>query len=143
MLVLDGHESHESVKFQDYCKANNIIALCLPAYSSYLTQLLDIGCFSVLKRTYGCQIEDFMKTYINYITKIEFFMAFKTAYLQSITVQNAKAGFRGAGLVPFYPQAVLSKLDDKLRIPTPTGPLSADKDPWVSQTPYNPTDIFS
>ena len=34
MLVLDGHESHESAAFQEYCKANNIITLCLPTHSS-------------------------------------------------------------------------------------------------------------
>jgi hypothetical protein len=122
MLVLDGHESHESVAFQEYCKSHNIITLGLPAYSSHLTQPLDVGCFSVLKRAYGRQIEDFIKAHINHITKVEFFMAFKTAYLQSITVQNAQARFRGAGLIPFDPQAVISKLDAKLRTPTPTAP---------------------
>lgn len=142
MLVLDGHESHESAAFQEYCKSHNIITLGLPAHSSHLTQPLDIGCFSVLKRAYGRQIEDFIKAHINHITKVEFFMAFKTAYLQSITVQNARAGFRGAGLIPFDPQAVISKLDVKLRTPTPTSPPSADADPWVSQTPHNPTDAL-
>ncbi|KFY24886.1 hypothetical protein V493_04968 [Pseudogymnoascus sp. VKM F-4281 (FW-2241)] len=143
MLVLDGHESHESIAFQDYCKSNNIITLGLPAHSSHITQPLDVGCFSVLKRMYSRQIEGFMKAYINHITKVEFFMAFKTAYQQSITVQNAQAGFRGAGLVPFDPKAVISKLDVKLRTPTPTRPPSADTDPWVSQTPHNPTEALS
>src|SRR5438270_13719636 len=100
MLVLDGHKSYESVAFEEYCKAYNIITLGLPAHSSHLTQPLDVGCFSVLKRAYSRQIEDFIKAYINYITKVEFFMAFKTAYLQSIIVQNAKAGLRGAVLIP-------------------------------------------
>jgi DDE superfamily endonuclease/helix-turn-helix, Psq domain len=142
MLVLDGHESHESAAFEEYCKAHNIITLGLPAHSSHLTQPLDVGCFSVLKRAYSRQIEDFIKAHINHITKVEFFIAFKTAYLQSITIQNAKAGFRGAGLVPFNPQAVISKLDVKLRTPTPTRPPSADADHWVSQTPHNPTDAL-
>lgn len=143
MLVLDGHESHESIAFQDYCKPNNIITLRLPAHSSHITQPLDVGCFSVLKRIYSRQIEGFMKAYINHITKVEFFMAFKTAYQKSITVQNAQAGFRGACLVPFDPEAVISKLDVKLRTPMPTGPPSADTDPWVSQTPHNPTEALS
>jgi hypothetical protein len=80
-----------------------------------------------------------MKAYINHITKVEFF----TAYQQSITVQNAQAGFRRAGLVPFDPEAVISKLDVKLRTPTPTGPPSAETDPWASQTPHNPTEALS
>ena len=103
MLVLDGHKSYESAAFNDYCKAYNIITFGLPAHSSYLTQLLDVGCFSFLKQAYSYQIEDFIKVYINYITKVEFFIAFKGAYLQLITVENARAGFRGASLVPFDP----------------------------------------
>jgi hypothetical protein len=143
MLVLDGHESHDSAEFQEYCKAHNIITLCLPPHSSHLTQPLDVGCFSVLKRAYGRQIETFIKAHINHITKVEFFLAFKAAYEQSITIQNAKAGFRGAGLVPFDPQVVISKLDVKLRTPTPTRPPSADANPWTSQTPRNPNDALS
>lgn len=92
MLVVDGYESHESAEFQEYCKAHNIITLRLPPHSSHLAQPLDIGCFSVLKRAYGQQIEMFIKANINHITKVEFFLAFTTAY---------KEWFRGAGLVPF------------------------------------------
>lgn len=37
MLVLDGHESHQSVEFEEFCKAHNIITICLPPHSSHLT----------------------------------------------------------------------------------------------------------
>jgi len=80
MLVRDGYESYNSAEFQFYCKLNNIVPLCLPAYSSHLTQLLDVGCFSVLKRSYSLQIEHLIKAYINHISKVEFFIAFKVAY---------------------------------------------------------------
>ncbi len=74
---------------------------------------------------------------------MEFFLAFAAVYKELITVQNAQAGFRGAGLVPFDPQAVISKLDVRLRTPSPTRPPSADANPWVSQTPRNPSDALS
>jgi hypothetical protein len=89
ILVLDRHESHESAIFQEYYKSNNIVTLCLPPHSSHLTQPLDVGCFSVLKRVYGRQIETFIKAHINHISKVEFFLAFKAAYEQSITIQNS------------------------------------------------------
>jgi DDE superfamily endonuclease len=143
MLVLDRHESYESAAFQDYCKTNNIITLCLPLYLSYLTQLLDVGCFSVLKQMYGRQIKTFIKAYINHITKVKFFLAFHTVYKQSITPENAIAGFCRAGLVPFNPDTVLLKLDVKLRTPTPTRTPPTDTNPWVSQTPHNPRDALS
>jgi hypothetical protein len=96
-----------------------------------------------LKRAYSRQIETFIKAHINHITKVEFFLAFTAAYKESMTTQNCQAGFRGAGLVPFDPQAVLSKLDVKLRTPTPPRTPPTDVDPWVSQTPLNPTEALS
>ena len=129
ILVLDKYKSYESAEFQEYYKAYNIITLGLPPYSSYLTQPLDIRCFSVLKRVYSRQIKTFIKAYINYITKVEFFLAFIVVYKELIIAQNAQAGFRGASLVLFNPQVILSKLDVKLRTPTPPRAPSSDADP--------------
>jgi hypothetical protein len=143
MIVLDGHESHLSVQFEEFCKEKNIITLCLPAHSSHLTQPLDIGCFAVLKRMYGRELEMFIKAHIHHITKTEFLLAFKAAHFKAMTAANAQSGFRGAGLVPYDPQVVLSKLDIKLRTPTPTGPPSAETNPWVSQTPHHPNEAIS
>jgi hypothetical protein len=70
-------------------------------------------------------------------------LVFYATYNQSITTQNAKAGFRGARLVPFDPQVVLLKLDIKLQTPTPNRPPFITTNPWVSQTPRNPTDALS
>lgn len=143
MLVLDGHESHQSVDFEAYCKDHNIIPICLPPHSSHITQPLDVEVFSALKRAYGHEINTFIRAYINSISKVEFFLAFHAAYKRSITISNILGGFRGAGLIPYDPQAVISKLDVKLRTPTPTSPLETNADPWVSQTPHNPTEALS
>jgi hypothetical protein len=61
LLVLDGYKSHHSAEFEVYCKEHNIITLCMPAYSSYILQPLDVGCFSPLKQAYGRQIEEMMR----------------------------------------------------------------------------------
>ncbi|EFQ89076.1 hypothetical protein PTT_14797 [Pyrenophora teres f. teres 0-1] len=50
LLVIDGHESHNSLEFQQYCKENKIITLYMPPYSSHLLQPLNVGCFSPLKK---------------------------------------------------------------------------------------------
>ncbi len=60
-----------------------------------------------------------------------------------MTERNIAGGFRGAGLVPFDAQAVLSRLDVKLRTPTAARSPAAEADPWVSQTPHNPTEAIS
>lgn len=137
LLVLDGHESHHSAEFEEYCKENNIITLCMPPHSSHLLQPLDIGCFSVLKRSYGKEIEKLMRNHIHHITKPDFFLAFHAAFRATFHPENVRGGFRGTGLVPFDPEKVISQLDIKLRTPTPTGPPSAQSDSWVSKTPQN------
>src|SRR3954453_12214742 len=103
MLVLDGHSSHMSVKFDEYCKAHNIVAIGLPPYSSHLTQPLDVSCFGVLKRNYGSELDVFIKVHITHITKTEFFIAFQNVYRKTMTQDNIKAGFRSSGLVPYDP----------------------------------------
>lgn len=135
LLILDGHESHHSTEFELYCQEHNIITLCMPAHSSHLLQPLDVGCFGPLKQSYGRQIEGFMRAHINHISKLEFLCAFCEAWITSITEKNIKGGFTGAGLVPFDPERVLSKLDVQLRTPTPPDLLLQATQTWVSKTP--------
>lgn len=143
MLMLDGHGSHQSVEFEAYCKDHNIVPICLPPHSSHITQPLDVGLFSPLKRAYGKEIDTFVRAHINHITKVEFFLAFRAAYTACMTAENVAGGFRGAGLVPYNPQTVLSRLDTRLRTPTPASSPAAEADPWVSQTPHDPTEAIS
>jgi len=91
----------------------------MPPYSLYLLQLLDVSCFGPLKQAYGRQVEDLIRIYINYISKLEFLCSFREAFFTSITEKNIQGGFVGAGLVPFDLERVLSKLDVKLRILIP------------------------
>jgi hypothetical protein len=119
LLVIDGHESHDSLEFQQYCKGNKIITVCMPAHSSHLLQPLDVGCFAPLKKAYGRQAEKLIRNRINHITKTEFLPCFIAAFKASFTPSNIQGGFRGAGLVPFDPERVISTLDVKLRTPSP------------------------
>jgi hypothetical protein len=130
LLILDGHESHHSLQFQELCKENNIYTLCMPPHSSHLLQPLDVGCFLSLKRAYSHEIEALIRHHINHITKLEFLPAFKAAFEQSFTSANICSAFRGTGLVPLQPDVVLSKLDVQLRTPTPEAP-------WEAKTPSN------
>ena len=60
-----------------------------------------------------------MQMYINYVNKLEFLCGFRAAFFASITKRNIQGGFAGAGLMPYDPERVLSKLDVKLHTPTP------------------------
>jgi len=138
LLILDGHESHLSVEFQQYCQENHIITLCMPPHSSHILQPLDVGCFSPLKASYGKQIETLVRNRINHIIKLEFLPAFEEAFRAALTEQNIKSGFRATGLVPYDPDNVLSHLDLRLRTSTP--PL-IEEPYWTSKTPQNATEL--
>jgi hypothetical protein len=136
LLILDGHDSHHSDDFEHFCKENDIITLCMPPHSSHLLQPLDVGCFRPLKNAYGKQVENLMRVHLTHITKPDFFVSLYAAFQEALKEENIQGGFRGAGIVPFNPDAVLSKLDVRFRTPTPTEPtISAD--PWTSKTPQN------
>jgi DDE superfamily endonuclease len=124
LLIIDGHDSYNINEFLDFCVDHKIITLCMPPHSSHLLQPLDVGCFAPLKRAYSHEIEDLVRCHINHITKEEFLPAFRAAYDKAITADNIRGAFRGTGLVPFNPEAVVSKLNVVLRIPSPGLPES-------------------
>jgi hypothetical protein len=84
-----------------------------------------------------------MRAHITHITKDDFFPAFRNAFFAALTESNTQGGFRGAGIVPFDPESVISTLDLKLKTPTPTTSRSGTAEPWVSQTPNNPIEATS
>jgi hypothetical protein len=98
-------------------------------------QPLDVGCFGPLKKAYGREIEDLIKRSVHHISKTEFFPAFVAAFQATMTEKNIRGAFRGAGLVPFDPESVISKLDVQLRTPTPPVEEASQAQPWTSKTP--------
>jgi hypothetical protein len=60
-----------------------------------------------------------MRNKITHVTKTEFLPCFIAAHNASITKSNIQGGFQGAGLVLHDLEAVLLKVDIKLRTPSP------------------------
>ena len=54
LLLLDGHSSHCTPSEE------GIIMFCLPPHSTHLTQPLDKGCFSILKRYWREQCNNYL-----------------------------------------------------------------------------------
>ncbi|RJE18836.1 Pogo transposable element [Aspergillus sclerotialis] len=138
LLVLDGHGSHLTPRFDRLCYENDIIPICMPPHSSHLLQPLDIGCFAPLKRAYGGIIEAKTRCNINHIDKLDFLAAFpkaRTEAFKPVTIQNA---FAAAGLVPYNPDRVISTLNIQLRTPTPPGTRpGSQSSAWSPKTPHN------
>jgi len=84
-----------------------------------------------------------MRMHINHVSKLEFLCGFREAFFASITEKNIQGGFAGAGLMPYDPERVISKLDVKLCTPTPLNSRAGTPQPWVFQTPHNPREATS
>jgi hypothetical protein len=84
-----------------------------------------------------------MRRRITHITKVTFFPAFYAAHQAAITESNIKGGFRGAGLVPFDPESVISRLDVQLRTPTPPEEETSQAQPWTPKTPKTINEVNS
>lgn len=132
LLIFDGHGSHQTAEFRDFCVQNCILTLCMPAHTSHILQPLDVSCFGPLKKIHGSQIENKMRLGINHITKEEFLPAFLTAHRQVMTVKTITSGFRATGLIPFDPGRVLDKLSPIIEA---TPPPRSSQTSWNPQTP--------
>ncbi|RJE17441.1 Pogo transposable element, partial [Aspergillus sclerotialis] len=138
LLVLDGHGSHLTPNFDRLCSQNDIIPICMPPHSSHLLQPLDIGCFAPLKRAYGTRVEAKARRNINHIDKLDFLAAFPQARAEAFKPETIQNAFAAAGLVPYNPNRVISKLDIHLQTSTPLGSRpGSQSSAWSPKTPHN------
>jgi hypothetical protein len=140
LLILDGHESHKSLEFQNLCEESKVIALCMPPHASHILQPLDVGCFAPLKQAYKKEIRGLADSHINHVDKKAFLATFLEVYDRAISKSNILSSFRATGLVPLDPEVVLSKLEVKPRTPTPPAPGPTA---WQPKTPSNAIEIDS
>ena len=74
----------------------------MPAHSSHLLQPLDVGCFAILKRSYG-RLVDQQTLGINHIDKLDFLAAYPQARIDAFKTRTIQNAFRATGLVPVDP----------------------------------------
>jgi hypothetical protein len=137
LLILDGHGSHSTPEFDQYCTDNQIITLCMPPHSSHLLQPLDVACFSPLKAAYSRLISNLVRQGQFHLDKTDFLGNYQKVRPSIHSELNILAGFRATGLVPSNPDRVLSNLTiTKTPSPPPHSPLQPSS-PWISETPRN------
>jgi hypothetical protein len=134
LLILDGHSSHATPEFDQFCTENKIITLCMPPHTSHLLQPLDVGCFSPLKVLYGHEVAELARQGVFHVDKLDFLWIYTRIRLMALSDQNIKAGFQATGLIPFSPERVLTSLT-VVRTPSPPGTTIDGGVPWTAETP--------
>ncbi len=140
LLLLDGHGSHFTPEFEDFCRNNSIIWLCYPPHSTHLLQALDFGCFSVLKSAYGRLVQEKAELGIFHIDKTDFLTLYHQAHRTTFTEKTIRNAFEAVGIIPFNPEKVLARL--KTKTPSPllqpaTLDLSGSSNRLPLKTPRN------
>jgi DDE superfamily endonuclease len=108
----------------------------MPPHSSHLLQPLDVGCFSVLKQSYGRSVEQLISLGVNHIDKQEFLSLYQQARMEALHEKNIKSGFTATGLVPYDPDRVLSLLNTQFHTPSPQR-QPPNQPVWTAETPHN------
>jgi hypothetical protein len=134
LLILDGHSSHATPEFDQYCTENKIISLCMPAHSSHLLQPLDVSCFAPLKRAYGREVSELARNRIFHVNKQDFLSIYKRIRPTVFTEQSIQAGFQATGLILYCPDRVLSSLT-VVRTPSPPATTADNNVAWTAETP--------
>ena len=95
MLIIKNYNNYIFIKFDEYCKFNNIIIINIFAHSFHLLQLLNVGLYLFLKFIYNYQINLFICIFINYIIKIKIFIAYlvthNVVFIKKILKKDSKA----------------------------------------------------
>ena len=76
MLIFNGHGSHLSQQFINYCWANKIRPFQLPPHTTHLLQPLDVGVFQTLKHYFKKAIQQEVFLGASEISKTDFFAFF-------------------------------------------------------------------
>jgi hypothetical protein len=111
LLILDGHGSHLTMEFINYCDDNKILLMTYPPHSTHSLQPLDVGIFSPLATGYSKQLEEFLHKSmgLSLITKRDFFRLFWPAWQQALSSRNILS----SRISPLDPEFILQRFSKK------------------------------
>lgn len=117
LLIVDGHGSHLTQKFLDYCLAHKILLAILPPHSTHTVQPLDVCCFKALSSAYDVALQNYMSRSlgISPVRKGDFFPVFWEAWEKSMSQELILSSYKATGLSPFNPDVVLDRFRHKTR----------------------------
>ena len=115
MLFLDGHGSHLSMRFLDWCQEHKILIACYPPHSTHRLQPLDISCFAPSSTYYSQDLDDLIRQSEGHtsIKNRDFFSIFWPAFQQAFRKEVIESAWSRTGIWPFNPEAVLKAFPEQ------------------------------
>ncbi|KJZ68123.1 hypothetical protein HIM_12484 [Hirsutella minnesotensis 3608] len=122
LLLLDGHGSHHTRQFIQYCDEKGIIPFGMPPKLTHVLQPLDIVVFQPLKHYHAKALDVMVRDGLFNITKLEFLSCIQDVRLKAFKKDTIRSAFRKTGVLPFDPQVVLRVLEARQAKKTPSPP---------------------
>ena len=113
LLILDGHGSHVTMDFINYCDENKILLAIYPPHSTHTLQPLDVVMFKPLSTAYSKKLVAFMMRSHGLVSmsKRDFFPLFYEAWEDSFKETTILKAFSATGLSPFNPEVILKRFN--------------------------------
>jgi hypothetical protein len=116
LLIVDGHGSHLTMDFKEYCDQNKILLAVYPPHSTHTLQPLDVVMFKPLATAYSNEVAGFMERSqgLASMSKRDFFPLFYRAWEASFKETTILKAFEATGLSPFNPEVILKRFNTTL-----------------------------
>jgi len=115
-----------SIEFIKFCNSVNIVPFCLPSHLTHLLQPLDITVFQPMKHYHAQAIEEAVRNGDIEFNRTTFLHAFQSIRNKTFKKSTIMSAWRAAGLVPYDPKVVLSKMREMEPILRPRTPKQRD-----------------
>jgi hypothetical protein len=115
LLIVDGHGSHLTMIFLEYCHRNRILVAILPPHSTHTLQPLDVVMFKPLSGAYSSELTDYLHRSQGLvpIKKGNFFLLFWKAWKSSFKKELVLKSFEATGISPMDPEPILKRFNYK------------------------------
>jgi hypothetical protein len=111
LLILDGHGSHITMEFIEYCDRHRILLMILPPHSTHTLQPLDVVLFKPLSQAYSNELTNHLHKAQGLvpIKKGDFFPLFWSAWVSSFTESLISKSFKATGIWPMDANVILRR----------------------------------
>jgi hypothetical protein len=113
LLIVDGHGSHLTMDFINYCDSKRILLAILPPHSTHTLQPLDVVMFKPLAAAYSKELTNHIHTTQGLIpiNKTDFFPLFWQAWTSSFKKETILKAWEATGIWPQAAERVLKRFN--------------------------------
>jgi hypothetical protein len=114
LLILDGHGSHLTSDFINFCNNNRILLAIFPPHATHSLQPLDVVLFAPLSKYYSQELDRYLQRLqgLTRVTKRDFFSIFWPAWGSTMRPDTIKKSFQATGVWPMDAEVVLKRFNN-------------------------------